>query len=355
MSKVMELAKLPPKESALTVFSAEQGLDPYLAKIRAEIDDFEPEVGTKKGRDAIASIAFKVAKVKVALDDMGKEVNANLKEIPKKVDAERKRMRDLLDAWKDEVRQPLTDWENAETQRVQQHEQAIAMIAAFAVDLDGMAAADLRQCLTDADAILIGAQWEEFEVEALRTKEATVSKLRAAIMARERYESEQAELERLRAEAAHRAELDREALIAQQAADLAREQAQEAAKVERDAAARREREAAEAAEKRELELKLQTERAERDRIEANSRAEQAIRDSARRAEEAAGAERARQAAELAQAAADTKAREADKAHKTTINRAALAAFVTGGMTEECAKLAVTLIAKKAIPAIRISY
>ena len=32
----------------------------------------------------------------------------------------------------------------------------------------------------------------------------------------------------------------------------------------------------------------------------------------------------------------------------------LDAFVAGGMTEECAKLAVTLIAKKAIPSISIS-
>lgn len=38
-----------------------------------------------------------------------------------------------------------------------------------------------------------------------------------------------------------------------------------------------------------------------------------------------------------------------------ITRTALDAFVAGGMTEECAKLAVTLIAKKAIPSISISY
>ena len=44
-----------------------------------------------------------------------------------------------------------------------------------------------------------------------------------------------------------------------------------------------------------------------------------------------------------------------KTAKTAINRAALDAFVAGGMTEECAKLAVTLIAKKAIPAVSITY
>lgn len=40
---------------------------------------------------------------------------------------------------------------------------------------------------------------------------------------------------------------------------------------------------------------------------------------------------------------------------TASSGAALDAFVTGGMTEECAKLAVTLIAKKAIPAVSITY
>lgn len=50
-----------------------------------------------------------------------------------------------------------------------------------------------------------------------------------------------------------------------------------------------------------------------------------------------------------------KGRERDKAHKAAINRAALEAFVQGGMTEECAKLAVALIAKKSIPAVSIAY
>lgn len=49
------------------------------------------------------------------------------------------------------------------------------------------------------------------------------------------------------------------------------------------------------------------------------------------------------------------AREADKAHKARINRAALDAFVAGGMTEECAKQAITLIAQRKIPAISITY
>lgn len=85
-----EVATIPTKENALTVFSAAQGLDPYLAQIRAEIDGFTPDISTRKGRDAIASIAYKVARSKTALDNVGKELVAELKDIPKKIDAERK-------------------------------------------------------------------------------------------------------------------------------------------------------------------------------------------------------------------------------------------------------------------------
>ena len=58
--------------------------------------------------------------------------------------------------------------------------------------------------------------------------------------------------------------------------------------------------------------------------------------------------------ESAEAAEQAK-RERNRAHKAKINSAALAAFVAGGMTEECAKMAVTLIASGKIPAVAIAY
>ena len=128
MSETTDIVLLPPKETALQVYSAPRGLDPYLQKIKAELDAFVPDVTTKKGRDAIASIAYKVAKGKTALDNIGKDLVAELKDVPKKIDAERKRMRDLLDLWKDEVRAPLTAWEEAEEARKLAHQGFIARI-----------------------------------------------------------------------------------------------------------------------------------------------------------------------------------------------------------------------------------
>lgn len=353
MSEAKELAVVPPKETALEVYKQPNGLEPYLAQIRSEIDSFVPNVTTRKGREAIASIAHKVARSKTALDNVGKELVAELKDVPKKIDAERKRMRDLLDAWKDEVRAPLTAWEQAEADRLAKHQQHIEQLKD--TNTEGLTAAAIGARIQDLDSTDINESWEEFEAEAHRVKAASLTTLRLALADREKYETEQAELERLRAEAAQREQKEREERIAREAAERAQREAEQRAQAEREAAIRREQEAKAAAERRELELKLQAEQAERERMAAQQRAEQAERDAEARAKAAADAERKRQADEQARIEAEAKAREADKKHKAAINRAALEAFVAGGMTEECAKQAVTLIAQRKIPNVQISY
>ena len=355
MSESTELALLPPKESALQVYSAPNGLDPYLARIKEELDAFVPDVSTKKGRDAIASMAYRVAKSKTALDNIGKDLVAELKDVPKKIDAERKRFRDLLDVWKDEVRKPLTEWEEAEAAREAKHKGGIEWFQLHTKECHGLDASELRAILARVEEALVSEAWEEYEAEAHRAKAKAVEALTAALASREKHEAEQAELAQHRAEAAAREQKEREERIAREAAEQAQRAADAKAQAEREAVIRREQEAKAAAERRELELKLTAERAEREKAEAIQREQQAKADSERRAAEAVEAEKRRVAAQAAAEAAEVKRRERDKAHKTSINRAAIEAFVAGGMTEECAKLAVTLIAKKAVPAVTISY
>lgn len=354
-TETTEVALLPPKESALQVYSTPQGLDPYLAKIKAELDEFKPDVSTKKGRDAIASIAHKVARGKTALDNIGKDLVAELKDVPKKIDAERKRMRDLLDQWKDNVRKPLTEWENAEEARQQRHRDRIAEIQNAGRDLDGFDSDALAHRLAEVEEIVVDDKYEEFTAEVAMVKDRSAKALRAALDARVKYEAEQAELARLRHEAAQREQKDREERIAREAAERAQREADAKAQAERDAATRREAEAAAAAERRELELKLAAEKAEREKAEALHREQQARADADRRAAQAVEDERRRAAAQAEHEAAEARAREADRAHKTRINRAALDAFVAGGLSEECARTAITLIAKRSVPAVSITY
>lgn len=384
MSVSTELAPVPPAETALAVYSAPKGLEPWLQKIRTEIDGFTPDISTRKGREAIASMAYKVARTKTALDDVGKKLVADLKEVPKKIDAERKRVRDTLEAWQEEVRRPLNEWEAAEDARVAKHNERLDWLKSLANDLGELTSLHIKGLISEAEGMQLGAHWEEFEAEAANAKDKVLAALRAALVKREAFEAEQAELARLRAEAEARAQRDRDAEIARAAAEKARIEAEQKAQAEREAAAKREqelldqaaaaqraaeqaaRDAEAAAERQRLQLQLQAEQAQRaaeqaeaNRIAAEQRAEQERIAAEKRAEQAAEdarlAEVARQKAAAEEIIRQQQAREADKAHKAKINRAALESFIAGGMTEECAKQAITLIAQRKIPAISIQY
>ncbi|MGE4335855.1 MAG: hypothetical protein AB7E55_07760 [Pigmentiphaga sp.] len=353
MNAATEIA-LVPKENALQVYSTENGLDPYLQQIRTEIDAFDPDVSTRKGREAIASIAHKVARSKTALDNIGKELVADLKEVPKKIDAERKRMRDLLDAWKDEVRRPLTEWEEAEAARVARHQGEIDKIN-LRLECRDLDSAELKANIAWLEGLAISEAWQEFEAEAARAKDKALIALREALLAREKFEAEQAELERLRAEAAAREQKEREERIAREAAEAERLAAERRAQEERDATTRREAEAKAAAERRELELKLQAEQAEREKVEAQRRAEQAERDAQARAEAATAAERQRQADEQARIQAETEAREKDRAHKAKIMGEAKDALISMNISEELAKAIILKIARREVPNVTINF
>jgi len=349
-----ELATLPAKESAMDVYSAPKGLNPYIERIREEVTGHVPDLSTRKGREAIASLAFKVRKAKSALDALGKEQVDKLKEIPKLIDAERKRMRDTLDALADEVRAPLDAWEAAEQERVANHKHELVMLEGFSNcgDLD---AAMIRANVEHIESLTIDESWEAFEAEAHRVKSKTLEAMRTALAAREKYEAEQAELAELRRKQAEQERKDRDAAIARQAAAQAKAEAEATAQAEREAAAKREAQAKAAAEQAErekleaIERQKQAEaRAEAEKLAAEQRAKDA-------AEAARQAEIKRQADEAARIEAEQRRREADKAHKAKINRAALAAFIKGGMPEDYAKQAVTLIAKGEIPKVTINY
>lgn len=346
--KSTELAVIPPQEKALDVFKAANGLDPYLAVIRKEIDGFTPDVSTAKGRKEIASIAHKIARSKSALDGMGKELVAEMKEIPKRIDAERKRMRDTLDSWKEEVRQPLTEWEQAEADRVAAHQGLIDGIKSQVILAEGQSAQMISEILQKAESIKVDEAFEEFEAEAHRAKDQAVQDLRAMLEKQQAHEAEQAELARLRAEAEAREQKEREERIAREAEERANRQAEEKARAEREAAERREREAREEWDRKEREAKEAAERQQREN-------QQALEKAQRDAQQAAQRERERYEAEQRQQKEEAEQRARNKAHKTKINRAALEAFMANGMTEECAKQAVTLIAKGSIRGVKIEY
>lgn len=325
------------------VFVTPNGLDPFLEKIRFEIDGFVPDLSTAKGRKEIASMAQRVARSKTYLDGVGKDLVTKLKEQPKKVDAERKRMRDMLDEWKEEVRRPLTEWEEKEKARVQAHEDGLSHIRMLAheytdtFNTEKRNSEQLKANLAELKAIELGECWEEFEAKAATEKDCSLTKLESLIKVVEAEELKAAELERLQREEAERRQREHEERIAREAAEKARIEAEQKAEEERKAVELKAQQEREASEKRELELKLEAEAAKRKALEAE--------ENAKREAEAAKQREIEEA----------KQREANKQHKAKINNEALDALVAGGLSKKDAKTVVELIAKRQVPHVCINY
>lgn len=369
MSAETQLAVVPPKETALAVFSTVKGLDPWLDQVRAKVDEFKkvlPDLKTRKGREAYASMAHQIAKSKTALEAVGKEISAKQKEIPKLIDAERKRVWDTLESWQKEVRQPLDDWQAAEDARVAKHEEGIQQIKDMALFGETPQASVVARVIADLEAIEINDTWEEFLPEVAQVKDETLAKLRNLLAERTQYEAEQAELTRLRLEKEARDKKDNEDRIAREAAEQATREAEARAQRDRDAEAQRVRDEQAAAEKRENDLKLQAaeserraEQAKREQIEAEQKAER---------DRLASIERERQAVEQARldekaradAAADEilrkqKERQADVAHKSKILGEAKQALISMNISEELAKAIVLKIARGEVPNVSIQF
>ncbi|MBS4017477.1 MAG: hypothetical protein KGZ68_04485 [Dechloromonas sp.] len=343
------LALTVPENRRLAFFTTTGAVDPVLDAIRKEIDGFSADVGTAKGRKEIASMAHKISQSKSYLETVGKDLAAAQKEIPKKIDAARKQIRDTLDKWRDEVRAPLTAWEEVEANRVADHKQAIERLRHAGWEPGDCSSSLLREALADVETIEISQKaCEEFIADYAAEKDLALIRLTDAIARADKREADRAELDRLRKAEAARQEQERLDKIARDAADKATQEAEEKARQERKAADRAAQAERTAAAAREEQLR-------KDKEDAEQRAKEAEDNAKRAAEEAAA--KAKRDAEEARRREEEEAREreANRKHRASINNVAVAALITGGVPEDAAKLAVTLIAKRMIPNIQINY
>ncbi len=324
----------------VAAFAKRGGTDELYERIAQEVRSHVPDVSTKKGRDAIGSLALKISKSKTLIEKCGKELVAEQKAQIKVIDDDRISIVKKFDSLRDEILAPRDAWEQAEKDRVAKHEESILSInfykTAVIADKDSVW---LKGVIRNVEEIVIDSSFEEFEEQAKIAKYETLEFLRTTLAAREKYEAEQAELERLRQAEILRQQQEREAQIAREAAEKATREAEEKARfeaerVQREKAEAEQREARLVAEKEAAELRAQhAAEAERKRIEA---------------EQAAKLEAERKAEE---------ARLANRAHMKKINNEALSAMMYGvpGLTEEMAKELIRLIAKNEVPNISIKY
>ena len=239
------------KINAVEVFK-DGGARKILDAIRNEVSGEVPDVTTKKGRDRIASLAYKVAKSKTALDSAGKSLADQLNAQLKPINSERKIIRDELDKLKDEVRKPLTDYENAETERVSSIKTRIQWFADICIidgDDIGISSSRLSERLASVSLVDIDDSFQEFKSDAVLAKNSATEFLTLTIARTEKLEAEKAELERLRKESEEREKTEREKQIAEEAAAKAASEAQEAAAKEKERHEQLIKEAAEREEK----------------------------------------------------------------------------------------------------------
>src|SRR5208337_4584916 len=103
-------------------------INPILERIKIEVRAVPTDISTERGRKAVASLAFKIAKTKTFIGDRHDELVSKEKRSLGLIDGEWKRIREDLDAFKVEVRKPLTDWEQTEQDRVDAREHHIGRL-----------------------------------------------------------------------------------------------------------------------------------------------------------------------------------------------------------------------------------
>lgn len=323
MSEIMDLVVIE-KKNAMAVFTNNDQLDPLIEAIEKEARSLVPDVTTKKGRDAIASMAHKVARSKTYIDNAGKDLVAELKALPKQIDESRRVVRERLDALKDEVRRPLTEWEEEQ-----------ARIAAE------KAAEEERQRIEAEQKAALEALRKQVEVDH-----------EMALLMNDAFDRIQAEK---KAEA-ERQLIAREEEIKRLAEEKAKREAQERHRAELEAAARREAEERAAKERAERERIEGIQRAEREKqaaIEAERRKAQEQADRIRR--EAEQREQARLAEEKRKADEQAR-READVKHRKTVGTDIVKALVANtSITRDQAIEVLTAVKDGRIPHTGISY
>ncbi|EKN3982766.1 cell envelope biogenesis protein TolA [Yersinia enterocolitica] len=364
MSEATGLSIVIEAKNALAVFTQPDHIESILQQVEKEVNSFVPDVSTKKGRDAIASLGLKVAKTKTYLDGLGKDLVTEYKEVPKKIDASRKTVRDRLDALKEKVLLPKLEFE-AEQERLKLEAERIAAEEAYSAmwqeahDMDAVitiriaekAAAkkesDHEMALLMNDAFDRDAKAKADEVERLRKAHEEFIAQQAA----EKAKRETEEKAKRDIEAALQREADLKALVALSTAN----------RIAADRQAEKDR--IDAANKAEADRLAAAQKAEREKQEAIAAEQRKAQEAADRIKREAQQKEDARLAEEKRVADEAAKRAADKAHQAEVNNAAIAVLTKAGIDAECAKACVIAIIKNQVaqsflnqqPPIQINY
>lgn len=276
------------------------------SEIEADIDGASIDLETEKGRKAIASRAYAIARMKSTLDEAGKALTEEHRKAVNEVNGLRSTVRETLDALRDKARDPLNEWEAAEAKREDQvNEWLVNLEATLPISIQAIKAE--MELLKDV----------KFSSEVFR--ERTDEARKALVARRERLESLLAQAEK--------DEADRQELERRRAEDAERERQAEA-KRQKEAEEERIRQAEERARK---EAADQAKREAEEEQRKKDAAAQAEIDTLNRAKEKAERElRERREAEKREQEAEAQ-RQQDKAHRESVQAEVSEAIQAAGM------------------------
>jgi len=331
--------------------------------------DYRDPKGNKEARSHV----YKLRQTKAAIEKVRKQEKEVYLLKGRQVDSEAKEISAVVEQMIDVHEAPLKEIEREEELRIENHKSKIAHIKSYLdpVHLD-MPASMINNYIHELEELEPSGEFEEFEQEAIIAYQASRLFLIEAHEKAALREKEQAELARLRKEAADREQKEREERIAREAADSARIAAEKAAEAER-------KRIADEQERKDREAQAAIAKAEREKLEAENarlRQEQQAKDAAAKAEAdkiaaakkaeddkqaAIEAERQRAASEAAAQAAEAERRKEDLENQTRINNEMLDDFMSlkliedAGITEAQIKAVITVIAKGLVRNVKINY
>ena len=230
--------------NAVTDAQLAAGRDWYLTEAK------KYDISTDKARTEFKRFARPLQKLRTGIEARAKELTGKAKRQLAAIDTEKRRLVGIVGGIEDEVLAPLTSWEQEEEARKVRLAGICSELAAKGQRVY-MDMAEIQAAIVELEAFK-GADlfnMQEYSISAESAITSSLKVLKPELERRKEMEAQAAELAKLRAEAAERAEQDRQATLAKIALQQA-EQETAARKAEAGAAveAERKRAAAQAAE-----------------------------------------------------------------------------------------------------------
>lgn len=249
------------QERLQAFFSDGKNLDEAYGRIDKLAKGLVADVATKEGVSQIKSCARQIASAKTKIDNLGKQVVAELKKLPGVIDENRRNFRDKMEALQAEIRRPVTE--------IEEREAEIDRIKAVHQQLISADSATINQNIEAVKAIALTAEkWKESLEKATKAVNGEINALETMLKAAEKREAEARELDELRKKQEEADRIIREQKIREDAERKAREEAEARASAEK---ARLEREKEEAERKAAEAERAAQEAREREEAARNSK------------------------------------------------------------------------------------